>query len=81
MKPLDRHLQHRVWSRVYDGAGKELTARQRESLRRALARSRENLAVFEKMEHHPLYAEAFARMAAETREQIKMLQQMLYNWQ
>ena len=77
MKPLDRHLQRRVWSRVYSGAGKNLTPWQRESLGRALARCRQNLTAFERMEHHPLYAEAFARMAAETREQIKMLKQML----
>ena len=76
MKPLDRGLQRRVWSRVYGGTTQHLTHRQRETLRRALARSGENLAFYEQMAHHVLYAEAFQRLAQETREQIKMLKQM-----
>ena len=59
MKPLDRGLQRRVWSRVYGGTPQRLTVRQRETLRRALARSGENLAFYEQMAHHALYAEAF----------------------
>lgn len=77
MKPLDRHLQRRVWARVYGGTQQHLTLRQRENLRRALVRCSENLACFEQMEHHVLYADAFSRLAQETREQIKMLRQML----
>ena len=77
MKPLDRHLQRRVWTRVYGGTPQRLTIRQREQLRRALSRSGENLAFYEQLAHHALYAEAFGHLAQETREQIKMLNQML----
>ena len=77
METLDRQLQRRVWARVYDGPKETLTARQREHLRRCLVRSRENLAVYEKMQRHYAYQEAFARLQTETREQIKMLRKML----
>ena len=77
MKALDQGLQHRVWSRVYGRTPQRLTIRQREMLRQALARSGENLAFYEQLAHHALYAEAFQRLAQETREQIKMLNQML----
>ena len=77
MEPLDRQLQRRVWKRVYESPREMLTRRQREVLGRCLARCRENLAVYEKMSSHFIYQEAFAHMAAQTREQIKMLRQML----
>lgn len=77
MQPLDKQLQRRVWARVYGGGEPTLTPKQRETLRRCLARSRENLAFYEKMQAHRLYAAAFTRLTAETKEQIKMLQQML----
>ena len=77
MEQLDRNLQRRVWGRVYQQAGLPLSPRQRQALRQSLARSRENLAIFEKMQRHSIYAEAFKRLASETAEHIKMLQQML----
>ncbi|MBR4971506.1 MAG: hypothetical protein IKY59_00880 [Oscillospiraceae bacterium] len=77
MKPLDRRLQQRVWSRVYESPRQMLNARQRESLRKCLQRCRENLAAYDKMRGHFAYQEAFAHLESQTREQIKMLQQML----
>ena len=77
MESLDRNLQRRVWNRVYDQAGSPLSPGQRKALRQSLARSRENLALYEKMEHHGIYGDAFAKLRAETAEHIKMLQQML----
>ncbi len=77
MQPLDKQMQRRVWARVYDRKAAPLSPQQRQSLQRCLVRIRENLAVYEKMEGHSIYAEAFARLHAETAEQIKMLKQML----
>ena len=77
MEQLDRKMQRRVWSRVYDKRAAPLTPQQREALRRCLERSQENLVVYDKMENHRIYGDAFARMRAETTEQIKILKQML----
>ena len=77
MEKLDRNLQRRVWARVYDKGNLSLTPRQRQALRQSLVRNRENLALYEKMEHHGIYGDAFAKLREETAEHIKMLQQML----
>ena len=77
MEQLDRNMQRRVWSRVYPQQPAGLTPQQRQRLRRCLERSREDLSFYQKMENHSLYAEAFAHLATQTTEQIKMLQQML----
>ena len=77
MQPLDRKLQRRVWARVYPQQPAGLTLRQRESLSRCLMRSKENLAIYEKMQKHTIYGPAFAKLYTETAEHIKMLQQML----
>ena len=76
MEKLDRNLQRRVWARVYDKGSMPLTKKQRQLLRQSLARSRESLALYEKMEHHSIYGDAFAKLRAETAEHVKMLQQM-----
>ena len=77
MQPLDRRLQRRVWNRVYGNFHGILSKRQRERLQRCLRCSMDNLAFYEGMSNHNLYADAFIRLAAETKEQIKMLRQML----
>ena len=77
MKPLDPNVQRRVWARVYDKASLPLTPQQQQTVGQCLRRSRENLTFYEKMEHHSIYGEAFAKLRAETAEHVKMLQQML----
>ena len=77
MEKLDRNMQRRVWARVYPNKWGGLTPQQRQTLQRCLERSKENLAVYEKMQKHGFYGEAFGKMYAETTEHIKMLQQML----
>ena len=77
MEQLDHQLQQRVWARVYGSPTQPFTPRQRENLRRCLGRCRENLAVYEKMQTHFAYQEAFTHLAEQTREEIKMLRQML----
>ena len=77
METLDRNLQRRVWSRVYPGRPGGLTPQQRQRLHRCLVRSKENLAVYEKMVGHGLYGPAFEYLSQQTQEEIKMLMQML----
>ena len=77
MKPLDHNLQRRVWARVYDGGPQPLSPQRKQMVRQALRRSRENLAVYEKLQKHAHYGAAFTKMQTETTEHIKMLQQML----
>ena len=77
MKELDRHLQRRVWARVYGGTGTLLSPSQRQQLTAALQRSRKNHTIFTHLAHHAVYAEAMEHLATETGEHIKMLQQML----
>lgn len=77
MEKLDRQLQRRVWARVYSSPWPALTGQQRQRLQRCLARSRENLRIYQAMTGHAIYAEAFDRLSRETKEQIKMLQQIL----
>ncbi len=77
MEKLDQRMQQRVWARVYGGRPMALTARQRQAMQSALYSSRRNLAFFESMESHGLYGAAFERLSRDTKEQIKMLQQML----
>ena len=77
MQKLDRQLQRRVWARVYGGQPVAWTDRQRQALERARNNCRKNLALYERMTSHALYAEAFHRLAEETKEHIKMLNQIL----
>ena len=77
MEPLDRNMQRRVWARVYPEHPSGWSPKQRQALQRCLARSKENLAIFVQLENHSLYGQAFGKLAGETREHMKMLQQML----
>ena len=77
MEPLDRHLQRRVWARVYESPKEIFTARQRAQMVRCLQRCQDNLAVFENLRGHYAYQEAFAHLEQQTRQQIQMLRQML----
>ena len=78
METLDRNLQKRVWDRVYGKTPQpRLIPRQRQQLRQALQRSEANLAMYRQFANHSVYNEAFRRLAEETAEHIKMLQQML----
>ena len=78
MEPLDRKLQKRVWDRVYAQPQEaHLSPRLRQQLQQCLQRCQANLAAFQRQTGHSEYGEAFARLTAETTEQIKMLRQIL----
>ena len=77
---MDKETERQIWLRVYGGDTQppaRLTPRQRQQLRQALNRSMENLRTYQSMANHPYYGDAFAHMAADTQEHIKMLRQML----
>ena len=77
MEQLDRNMQRRVWARVYPERPSGWSPKQRQALQRCLARSKENLAIFEQLEKNSFYSQAFGKLAGETKEHIKMLRQML----
>lgn len=79
MESIDPNIQRRVWQRVYrpQEQNPRLSPQQRRSLLQCLHRTNANLAAYESLRTHPVYGEAFARMAGETREHQKMLNQML----
>ena len=76
---MDKEREMAVWQRVYAPAQMptRFPPRQRQILRQSLNRSQENLRVYESMRRDPYYGEAFAHLADETQEHIKMLRQML----
>ena len=76
---MDKEKETEVWNRVYGfpQPPARLTPRQRQQLRQAMNRSTENLRTYESMSRAPYYGDAFAHMAAQTNEHIKMLRQIL----
>lgn len=76
---MDKEREMEVWNRVYPGMQRPacLTQRQKQMLRFALRRCMENQRIYESMTCHGRYGEAFARMASDNAEQIKMLRQIL----
>ena len=76
MKPLDKNLQQRVWDRVYPQKT-GFSPQQRQHLSQSLRRAQANFQLWEELSRHPVYGDAFARMAKETGEHRKMLRQIL----
>lgn len=78
MEPIDPEVQRRVWQRVYQTQPQKnrLSQKHRALLLQCLNRTKSNLAVYEGLRTHPVYGEAFRRLADETREHQKMLRQM-----
>ena len=76
---MDKATERNVWQRVYGAPPRQmpLTSQQRQNLRRSMDRANANLRFFESQGRHPVYAEAFAHMASQTAEHIKMMRQML----
>lgn len=68
-------MENRVWQRVYARAPQRRISRR--ELWQCLRRTEENFAYYERRTDDPLYGDAFARLAAQSAEQCKMLRQML----
>ena len=76
---MDNITECNVWQRVYGApqTPQRLTPRQRQELRRCLERANANLRFYESQRRNPTYPEAFAHLALQTAEHIKMMRQML----
>ena len=76
---MDNITERNVWQRVYGAfpMPQRLTPRQRQELRRCLERANANLRFYESQRKNPIYPEAFAYLAQQTAEHIKMMRQIL----
>ena len=76
---MDNITERNVWQRVYGAPPppRQLTPRQKQELRRCLERANANLRFFESQRRNPTDPEAFAHLAQQTAEHIKMMRQML----
>ena len=71
---IDKQMERRVWQRIY---GKPMPRYSREKLQQCLRREEVNFRYYDDQRMDPVYGEAFARLATETMEHIKMLRQIL----
>ncbi len=76
MEGYDPRLAARVWGRVYPSKPR-LKGAQRQNLTACLLRAQRNLPVYEGLSEHPVYAHAFRHLAQQTREEIRMLKEIL----
>ena len=76
MEGYDPRLAARVWGRVYPGKSR-LTKAQRQNLTACLLRAQRSLAVYEKLTAHSVYDHAFRHLEQQTREEIRMLREIL----
>ncbi len=74
---IDREQERRVWQRVYAQPQTPRGKIDRALLTLCYRRAKANLAVFERHTSHPVYGDAFERLASQTQEHCKMLGRML----
>lgn len=76
---MDRQMQQRVWQRVYGKPMPPKSQYNREKLQQCLRRAQMNFRYYDTLRMDPIYGAAFARLADDTMEHIKMLRQILGN--
>lgn len=74
---IDRDMERRVWQRVYGRPMPQRPGYSREKLQQCLRREQMNFQYYDHLRMDPVYGMAFARMADEAGEHIKMLRQIL----
>ena len=76
---MDKATEQGVWQRVYGNPPppRPMTTQQRQNIQRCIQRCQSNLRFYESQRQHPVYREAYAHLALQTTEHIKMLQQIL----
>ena len=76
---MDKATEQAVWQRVYGAPPppKPLTPQQRQNIQRCIQRCEANLRFYESQKSSPVYREAYAHLALQTAEHIKMLRQIL----
>ena len=73
---MNKQQQRQVWQRVYADQPPTRPI-PKAVLQQCRARLQQNLAIYEKQSHHPLYGPAFQQLARQTQEHMQMLRQMM----
>ena len=74
---IDKQMERRVWQRIYGNTRPPRQRLNREKLLQCLRREEINFQHYDSLRHHEIYGPAFARLADDTTEHMKMLQQIL----
>ena len=72
---INRETQRRVWSRIYGAPMEKKWSRQQ--LQQCLRREQMNYEYYDRLRMDPIYGPAFARLAEDAMEHMKMLRQIL----
>ena len=72
---INRETQRRVWSRIYGAPMGQKWSRQQ--LQQCLRREQLNYDYYDRLRMDPTYGPAFARLADDAMEHMKMLRQIL----
>lgn len=74
---IDKHTEHRVWQRIYDGYQHRGPQYSRERLRQCLRREEMNFQYYDNLRMEETFGPAFGRLADDAMEHMKMLRQIL----
>ena len=74
---IDKSMERRVWQRIYPQSGTQRPRWSREKLQQCLRREEMNFRYYDDLRMDEMYGPAFARLADDAMEHIKMLRQML----
>ena len=74
---IDKQMERRVWQRIYRNPPSPARRLNREKLRQCLRREEMNFGHYDSLRHHEIYGPAFARLADDAAEHMKMLRRIL----
>ena len=74
---IDKSMERRVWQRIYPQSGTQRPRWSREKLQQCLRREEMNFRYYDDLRMDEMYGAAFARLADDAMEHIKMLRQIL----
>ena len=74
---IDKSMERRVWQRIYPQSGTQRPRWSREKLQQCLRREEMNFRYYDDLRMDEMYGAAFARLADDAMEHMKMLRQML----
>ena len=74
---IDKHMERRVWQRIYGGTQSTGRRYSREKLLQCLRREEMNFRYYDDLRMEETYGPAFGRLADDAVEHIKMLRQIL----
>ena len=73
---IDKHMERRVWQRIYGQQQPTFRRYSREKLRQCLRREEMNFQYYDSLRMDETYGPAFGRLADDALEHIKMLRQI-----